>query len=180
MRHISRERQRLAGLCLARRETRVKREQVLISRILKLTLEKEKRNPSRHHQRCQHKSHSSHQYIHLTCPDRRPSFVALEGPLTQPKQRDSAGVEVWTEAWLLVQALSLLISSWVLLSLSPVSFSSDSFTRIIWRLKYGVKLNGCRDERMRVVMFLWLGFRYRLLPSQESLDTRCCHNDNHG
>lgn len=71
-----------------------------------------------------------------------PSFVALEGPVTQPSKETVLRWRCEQRPWILVQALLLLISRWVFLSLSLASFSSDSFvTRITWRLKYGVVLN---------------------------------------
>lgn len=60
-----------------------------------------------------------------------PSFVALEGPVTQPSKETVLGWRCEQRPWILVQALLLLISPWVFLSLSLASFSSDSFvTRI--------------------------------------------------
>lgn len=142
--------------------------------------------PSRHHQRCQEKSHSNHQCVLLTCPDRR-SQLCCSGRASDPtQQRDSAGVEVWTGALDSGPSFVAINKSLGLLEpLSGLSFSSDSFlTRIIWRLKYGVVLNlktqwlqGWEDESSDVSV--WLVFHYCLLPSQESLDTCCCHNDNH-
>lgn len=101
----------------------MKREQVLISRILKLTLEKGKAGI---HQGITKGARTSHILVTSTSISPvqidAPSFVALEGPLTQPSKETVLGWRCEQRPWLLVQALSLL-SSWVLLSLSLASLS---------------------------------------------------------
>ena len=94
----------------------------LNSRILKLTLEKGKAGI---HQGITKGARTSH--ILATSASispvqiDAPSFVALEGPVTQPSKETVLGWRCEQRPWLLVQALSLLISSWVLLSLSLAS-----------------------------------------------------------
>lgn len=145
----------LAGLCLARRETSEERTSINLQNPQTYTWKGKSGNPSRHHQRCQDKSHSSHQYIHLSPVQMNRSQLCRSGRATDPTQQKR---QCWGWRW--TEALASGPASAINKFLGPpeplsgLSFSSDSFTRIIWRLKYGVKLNGCRDERMRVVMFL--------------------------